>query len=193
MTDSQPGWFGPPPLSPLPGSAMSSSSVSSSSAASSSTVILSGSSTVSSASTTSSCDEYSELLSHEQARTTFITSNACPRFINRVPRLVAVGNSGCSDVRQERSKYFEKGILDFPQEMGAVHHHHHNTLESLNSANANGMAGETTTTVIGLRQPNRLFGVDNIGVSAAAIVIANQVNTLSKIERSISISRNALK
>ena len=70
--------------------------------------------------------------------------------------------------------------------MGAVHHHHHNTLESLNSANANGMAGETTTTVIGLRQPNRLFGVDNIGVSAAAIVIANQVNTLSKIERSIS-------
>ena len=78
--------------------------------------------------------------------------------------------------------------------MGAVHHHHHDTLESLNSANANGMAGETTTaTVIGLRQPNRLFGVDNIGVSAAAIVIANQVNTLSKIERSISISRNALK
>ena len=64
--------------------------------------------------------------------------------------------------------------------MGAVHHHHHNTLDSLNSANANGMTGDTTTaTVIGLRQPNRLFGVDNIGASAAAIVMANQVNILT--------------
>ena len=57
--------------------------------------------------------------------------------------------------------------------MGAVHHHHLHALDSLNTANANGAAGETTkTTLIGLRQPNRLFGVDNIG---AAIVMANQV------------------
>ena len=59
--------------------------------------------------------------------------------------------------------------------MGALHHHHHSALDSLNSANANSISGETTT-VIGLRQPNRLFGVDNIGASvAAAIVMANQV------------------
>ena len=60
--------------------------------------------------------------------------------------------------------------------MGALHHHHHITLDSLNSANANSMAGETTA-MMGLRQPNSLFGVDNIGAtaSAAAIVMANQV------------------
>ena len=57
--------------------------------------------------------------------------------------------------------------------MGAVHHHHLHALDSLNTANANSAVGETTTTtLIGLRQPNRLFGVDNIG---AAIVMANQV------------------
>ena len=55
-----------------------------------------------------------------------------------------------------------------------MHHHHLHALDSLNTANANGAAGETTTTtLIGLRQPNRLFGVDNIG--ASAIVMANQV------------------
>ena len=54
-----------------------------------------------------------------------------------------------------------------------MHHHHLHALDSLNTANANGAAGETTTTMIGLRQPNRLFGVDNIG--ASAIVMANQV------------------
>ena len=55
-----------------------------------------------------------------------------------------------------------------------MHHHHLHALDSLNTANANSAVGETTTTtLIGLRQPNRLFGVDNIG--ASAIVMANQV------------------
>ena len=55
--------------------------------------------------------------------------------------------------------------------MGAVHHHHNTLDSSLNSANAN----STAATGIGLRQPNRLFGVDNMGASTAAIVLANQV------------------